>query len=197
MARRRLAYWFRDRKGRVHRAKSSTGSVTFNPKLAATVRTAIARRRGTIVKRQVTTAPGPVTYPTATHYSEHFTRAELDCKCGCTTPPIVARKLARLASNLELLRTILGRVPVVSAYRCPARNREVGGASDSRHMRGEAADLNMNELRRDGYAQDEIFNAAERVPAFAGGGIGVYLNGGVHVDIRGWRARWNAWKAGR
>jgi uncharacterized protein YcbK (DUF882 family) len=35
--------------------------------------------------------------------------------------------------------------------------------------------------------------AANDVPMFQGGGIGVYPNGGVHVDHREYRARWNSW----
>lgn len=129
-------------------------------------------------------------YPTGSHYSPNFTRAELNCKCGCVTPDHVERELTLLASDLERLREELGGKPlgVVSGYRCARHNKAVGGASQSQHMTGKAADL----LVPHG-AQNRYRNAANRVPAFKRGGIGVYPHGGVHVDRRGWFARWNDW----
>lgn len=56
---RRISYWFRTRRGDTVRAKSSTGSVTFAPKLAVKVRKAIARRGGKIVRRKVAVVAGP------------------------------------------------------------------------------------------------------------------------------------------
>lgn len=131
-----------------------------------------------------------IAYPTASHYSPHFTRRELDCRCGCTTPLRIQQNLARLAGDLELLRVELGgKVGITSGYRCPKRNREVGGASQSQHMQGTAADLAVPTGM-----QDEFEAAALRVPAFKAGGVGVYPNGGVHVDRRGYVARWNSWR---
>jgi zinc D-Ala-D-Ala carboxypeptidase len=133
-------------------------------------------------------------YPNKTHYSKHFTRAELDCKCGCKTPRKIQRRLARLARRLEKLRKILGRsLGILSAYRCKRRNDEVGGAKDSMHLYGLAADLKVPRGKQGVYV-----NAATKVHQFRRGGIGVYPHGGVHVDMRGIigraRARWNSWK---
>lgn len=132
-----------------------------------------------------------IEYPSGTHYSEHFTRKELDCKCGCVAPILVSRELARLAQDLELLRVELGggSVGILSGYRCPAYNKKVGGASQSQHMSGRAADLSVPSGE-----QVRFVGAAMRVPSFRDGGIGVYPNGGVHVDRRGWVARWNSWR---
>jgi uncharacterized protein YcbK (DUF882 family) len=134
-----------------------------------------------------------IKYPTATHYSPHFTRAELNCKgpeCRGKQPPAaIQTNLGKLARDLEQLRDELGHpLSVLSGYRCPAHNANVGGASQSQHMQGTAADLNVPPG-----AQARFEAAANRVPAFRAGGIGVYSNGGVHVDRRGWVARWNSW----
>lgn len=129
-------------------------------------------------------------YPNRTHYSKHFSRRELDCKCGCKTPRVVAYRLRRLAVNLERLRKHLGHgVGIVSGYRCPARNKAVNGAVNSQHLYGRAADLAVPKGQQFRYRA-----AAEKVRAFRNGGIGVYPNGGVHVDTRSWRARWNSWR---
>lgn len=134
-----------------------------------------------------------VEYPNATHYSEHFTRAELNCKgpeCAGKQPPAeIQKELAKLAQDLEKLRTRLGTgLGVMSGYRCPVRNKAVGGASQSMHMTGKAADLIVLEGQQDRYVA-----ASNTVPAFNHGGIGVYPHGGVHVDRRGWFARWSDW----
>lgn len=129
-----------------------------------------------------------IPYPNATHYSPNFTRKELDCKCGCKTPAGIERELAKLAADLERLRSALGHaLGINSGYRCPARNRVVGGASRSQHMSGKAADLAVPRGLQDRYVA-----AALKVPAFRGGGVGEYPGGAVHVDRRGWVARWTS-----
>lgn len=55
----------------------------------------------------------------------------------------VILKLIHLCTNvLEPLRVKFGApITVTSGYRCPELNKAVGGAADSQHMRGEAADI--------------------------------------------------------
>ncbi len=134
-----------------------------------------------------------VRYPNKTHYSRHFSRKELDCKCGCRAPKQVRRNLRKLAVRLEKLRRHLdGPVWIVNGYRCYERNRFVNGAVNSQHLTGKAADLQVPAGQQDNYVR-----AAEKVPAFRRGGIGIYPNGGVHVDYRSWRARWSSWRGSR
>jgi len=114
--------------------------------------------------------------------SEHFSRRELACRCcgRCEIDP-------RLVAALEDLRRLAGRpVVVTSAYRCPERNRRVGGARNSLHVQGRAADV-----RIPGLSVREMFALADRVEAFHQGGIGVYPDEVfIHVDVRGKKARW-------
>lgn len=130
--------------------------------------------------------PG-TTYPTATHYSPHFSKAELRCHCGCKPSKEVDAEMAKLARHLEELRTLAGGGPlhIHDAHRCPAENARVDGAADSQHMYGRAADVHS-----DAVSHRHLRELALKVPAFTRGGIGLY-SWGVHVDHRqNGPARW-------
>lgn len=82
--------------------------------------------------------------------SEHFTLEELTfseiaLRKGLvnTAPPNQAANLIRLCKSLlEPARDILGApLRINSGYRAPAVNAAVGGAGDSAHMDGRAADI--------------------------------------------------------
>jgi zinc D-Ala-D-Ala carboxypeptidase len=75
--------------------------------------------------------------------SAHFSAAEFRCHCGGKSAECAGVLVTReLLQALEVIRDAVDRsVQVVSGYRCPAHNRAVGGAGDSQHMHGTAADL--------------------------------------------------------
>jgi zinc D-Ala-D-Ala carboxypeptidase len=84
------------------------------------------------------------------HLTEHFTPAELTrsdyaIRHGINNQPTdadVLENLHTLAAGLERVRSVLRQpVHVSSGYRSPKVNSGVGGAKDSAHMRGLAADL--------------------------------------------------------
>ena len=123
-------------------------------------------------------------YPNKTNYSEHFTRRELDCHCGCDTPLSIERELYLTALELEKLRAVVGMpLYINSGYRCPPYNKRIGGAPKSQHMQGKAADISAR------CSPSYVAMAAEKVPAFENGGICRYA-GFTHVDRRGYQARW-------
>jgi len=65
-------------------------------------------------------------------------------------PPVVVEALRSLCVNLlEPLRKGCGNHPmfILSGYRNPVLNRQVGGVSRSQHLTGEAADVYMPDLR--------------------------------------------------
>lgn len=102
--------------------------------------------------------------------SSHFRVAEVRSKGNGNC--YVRRELL---DALEYLRTYLGRpLPLVDAYRDPAHNRAVGGAQDSMHQFGLAADLPES--------LHLTVNTVERLGVFSGIGDrdGIVL----HVDCR-------------
>lgn len=110
--------------------------------------------------------------------SKNFNEREFACRhCGAVhiEPELIKR--------LQALRDVLGKpITVTSGYRCPAHNKAIGGAKQSRHMQGQAADLVVP-----GLTPAQVAAAADQVGL---GGIGVYKSGFTHVDI-GPKRRWN------
>lgn len=70
--------------------------------------------------------------------TEHFSRAEFRCKCGCGAADIQPA----VVDLLERCRVMLDHsMTITSGLRCAAHNRAVGGAAKSSHVSGWAADV--------------------------------------------------------
>jgi hypothetical protein len=85
---------------------------------------------------------------------------------------------------------------IVNGFRHPAYNEEVGGASLSRHLKGQALDLQIGDINNDGYETQKdktiILDFLEKEIIKDQGGIGRYPGTmSVHFDVRGYRARWD------
>lgn len=80
-----------------------------------------------------------------------------------------------LILGLEKLRARVGRpLTIISAYRDPAHNRFVGGASKSQHLSGSAADIPA------GYVTSAVVRSLRSFT-----GIGIKCNKwATHVDVR-------------
>lgn len=115
--------------------------------------------------------------------SKYFSDSELACKCCGQLPGNGMDE--RLLQVLDTIREAIGgHVELSCAYRCPAHNIEVGGVPNSYHTQGIAADV----IVPDGMSVDELAAIAERCGA---DGIGRYYGQEfVHVDTRGYEARW-------
>jgi uncharacterized protein YcbK (DUF882 family) len=113
--------------------------------------------------------------------SEHFTRGEMQCPC-CE----VCKINPKLLRALEDLRVLAGNRPITvnSAYRCEKHNAEVGGAQNSQHLYGNAADIVIK-----GLPPVEVAKLAREIGRFKGGGIGLYRTF-VHVDVGPGPRRW-------
>ena len=81
---------------------------------------------------------------------------------------------------------------IISGYRTPAHNRNVGGKSESRHQLGDAIDLMIGDVDGNGRVDREdkraVVGIARKVIGNRGG-LGVYARS-IHIDTRGHAARW-------
>ena len=120
--------------------------------------------------------------------TKNFNLSEFECKCGCVMPEFVKKNVIELADNLQVLRDVVGRLDLTNAYRCKEHNADVGGAVNSQHVKGKAADIKSSTIEPWDMATtvDDLMKSEK----FKLGGIGIY-NTFTHVDTRGSRARWS------
>lgn len=81
----------------------------------------------------------------STHFTlEELTASEFAVRKGIdnTPPSDIVAALENTARGLERIRKLLGApMHIHSCYRCPKLNSAIGGASQSQHMLGQAADF--------------------------------------------------------
>lgn len=151
--------------------------------------------------------------------SPHFTLGQFVCKQKGGFPVFLALR-ERLLLKLEYLLQLVNEkgyayqtFHVMSGYRTPYYNQAIGNVRFSRHQWGGAADIFVDESPRDGMMDDlngdgkidrqdgeilyQLFEGLGKRPSYEPliGGLGLYgstTNHGpfVHVDARGFRARW-------
>lgn len=112
--------------------------------------------------------------------SEHFRVMEFACKDGSD---IILVNL-ELVGLLQHIRThFRAPVTITSAYRSQCYNKKVGGVSNSQHLYGNAADIQVK-----GVASKTVADYVETLMPDKGG-IGLYPTF-VHVDVRKIKSRW-------
>ena len=121
----------------------------------------------------------------AVQLATNFKSTEFDCHGkGCCSETLVDQNLV---NYLQKIRSYFGKpVNISSGYRCVTHNKNVGGATGSRHAKGQAADIYI-----DGIAPIEIARYAENLGIK---GIGLYETDKdgyfVHVDTRSTKSFW-------
>jgi Peptidase M15 len=148
----------------------------------------------------------------------HFKLRQFLCKQESDYPKYLVLKESLLVLLEGLLQAVrkegyaVETFGVISAYRTPWYNQKIGNVANSRHVYGDAMDLfvdldqdgNLDDLNHDGEQDREdvavLFDIATRFMANPDnaaliGGVGRYgrtgRHGGfVHVDTRGYPARW-------
>lgn len=116
----------------------------------------------------------------------NFTWAEAT-RGGARMPPNQATvdAMVRIAKLAQQARERIGRPFLITSwYRTPEANRAAGGASQSRHMVGDAIDFYC-----DGLSGNQLYWALD---PWWPGGLGRYsqFRDLSHIDARGYRARW-------
>jgi hypothetical protein len=99
--------------------------------------------------------------------------------------PDVVYKIIKIAEVMQNVKGLFGGAPIKvnSWYRDPVTNRRVGGASQSRHMVGDAVDFHIPGV--------SLVNVYDRLDPWWGSRGGLARGQGfVHIDGRGYRARW-------
>lgn len=120
-----------------------------------------------------------------TKLSENFNSLEFDCHgSGCCSETIINPKLVEY---VQKIRDHFGKsITVTSGYRCPVHNKRIGGATGSRHSKGDAADIVVS-----GVAPREVAKYAESIGIK---GIGLYETDAdghfTHVDTRDVKSFW-------
>lgn len=132
--------------------------------------------------------------------SKYFSKSELQCHgeenyamhgyswgCGCGGELVIDPQLETL---IDAIRENVGSpINASCAYRCVEHNRRVDGEVNSYHLQGKACDLEVPE----GFTVDSFAQLCRNTMNEIGiiGGIGRYYGGQfVHVDCRGYEARW-------
>ena len=117
----------------------------------------------------------------STYLSDNFKVKEFACNDGSDTVLISDE----LVSLLQKIRDHFGvAVTINSGYRTSTYNKKVGGATNSQHVKGTAADIvvkGVDPLTVAQYSEHLMPNS---------GGIGVYQTF-THVDVRTSRSRWD------
>lgn len=117
--------------------------------------------------------------------SKYFVSTEFDCHGNgcCSTTEINPNLVERLNQIREHFNA---PITISSGYRCPTHNRNVSGATGSRHTKGDAADIIVK-----GHTPREVAQYAESIGIK---GIGLYETASdghfVHIDVRDAKSFW-------
>ena len=114
----------------------------------------------------------------------NFSRAEMECKCGCGLDNMDENFM----KMLQQLRDKLGALPITSGVRCEEHKKREGGYPKSAHLQSKAADIRIfgpralalvEEARRIGFSGVGIKQKGEHAKRF------------IHLDILPRQALWS------
>jgi uncharacterized protein YcbK (DUF882 family) len=107
-------------------------------------------------------------------------------------------KTLELQQELEKLDYNKSGFIIRNGHRHPRYNEEVKGAKLSRHIKGEAVDIEVKDINNDGIENKEdkeiVLKLLDAKIIGDKGGIGLYPGTkSVHFDVRGEKARWDSY----
>lgn len=120
-----------------------------------------------------------------TSLSANFNASEFACHGnGCCSTVLIDEQLVKY---VQAIRDHFGKpITISSGYRCATHNKNVGGATGSRHSKGQAADIVVKDV-----APAEVAKYAESIGIL---GIGLYETSKdghfVHIDTRTTKSFW-------
>jgi uncharacterized protein YcbK (DUF882 family) len=124
-----------------------------------------------------------------TKLTENFSLEEFACPEMGNPTGEELENIKFLATQLQIIRGALGRpLTIISGWRSPTYNKKIGGAKESQHMQGRAADL-----KSPGVSPAELHMLVLKLikeGKLHQGGVGKYSTF-VHYDTRGTAARWS------
>lgn len=110
-----------------------------------------------------------------TMLTKNFSVKELACKCGCGQAPMDKGFLVKLQD----LRDKWGKaLEINSGYRCAKHNAAIGGAQSSRHLSGDAVDIDITDM-----SGSEKLEFLKLIISMGWTGIGLHRSF-YHVDTR-------------
>lgn len=122
----------------------------------------------------------------------YFKESEFACKCGKCKLPDGMPDDELIDALVQIREYFKSPVVINSGYRCPEHNKKIGGAPNSRHTYGDAADITVK-----GVPTEVVFNYCIKVFGDKPWGIAIKYNkadpyaGFVHLDTRDTqKARW-------
>ena len=120
----------------------------------------------------------------SSNIGEGGTRAEKEDRAFAKLAPELVKGLIYVSKKLNTKLTLN------SGYRSPAYNAHVGGKSKSFHMGRPAGTASLAaDVSIRGIGKQRLIDAVESYSPFYNGGIGKY-NSFIHMDVRGYKARW-------
>lgn len=110
----------------------------------------------------------------------HFKVREFACNDG-SDKILIDERLPKVLEQIRVYAT--ASVRITSSYRTAAYNIKIGGAANSQHVKGKAADITTT-----GRTPAQIAKFAQAIGA---GGVGLYTaQKFVHVDVRNGKSYW-------
>jgi hypothetical protein len=126
--------------------------------------------------------------------SDHFSRWEFACRCGCgfdTADIELVEVLEDLYENFEIIYKKI-KIKITGPNRCWEHNEDEGGEDDSKHLLAQAADIKVFCATTNFLVQidPELIWSYLDIKYNTKYGIGRYRNR-THIDIRKDKARWD------
>lgn len=115
----------------------------------------------------------------------------------CINPSVI-HKLLDLYLEMERINLDPKAIKVISGFRHPHENNRVKGARGSRHLIGDALDIKVGDVDKNGKIEKEdkwkVYKILNEKVIGNTSGIGRYPKSQVlHFDVRGYGARWDSY----